>query len=898
MPEERAQSHRPGLMPWGAVWHQSRGDAAPLVVGMVVVAAAAFLSAAVPLASEAVATSEVRAALSSSVEPVSVVVSAPIMDAGYWLDLGAASSAADVRDRVDAGMPSELRSVLTAPVTALVGPELKAGVIADRPGIVRFIYLASDTGPAVQWVEGRAPVSTGDPVDVANSDELPPIEVAISEAGAKLMGVSAGGQLAVNTSDGRQLKVWLSGIYRATDPADDAWAVAPTLLKPQVVGGSAAIASVGLLTSEQSLPFAELAVSPTPMTRTYTYRVVASALDARLAAVIATQARGLASGKSTFDISGTKVTVTTRLDRVVTESLARIGAAQAQASVLLIGLLCAAVLVELLAAGLVVERRALVLRQWRSRGASLPVIGLANVAEAGVLAAVAGLTGLAAAGFAVGGALPWGWVVPPLAAAALLQPVLAMAKASRAAGARKSPRGRRAPLTAAQVRRLGAEGSLVLLALAALATLVVRGATASAGSVWSDVVVLAAPVLVALAVTLALVRVQPRVLRGARAVAARYRGAVPLLAAARVRASGLATAALVTASAMAAIAAAVAGTVVQGQQLASWDAVGADVAVATTDPAGLPPAVAALDGKGDLTVATAAVITNGQVIRSPLDKPVTIVAVDAKALAGLLATTPAPDAPELGRLAAGEAGELPVLVTGGDGWEGVTLRWGEDSTTVRTVGEAPALPPQLATEDLTVVVDRQLLAHAVGHDIPATYAWVVGPAAQTRLQEALTGANATMSTRTGWLAEWEASPLTRALGWLFTGASAVAVALAVLAVALMAASGAGERTRAVAKIRVVGTPRAAAARVAWLEATLPAVVASGVGIATGIGLAGQLVVALGLTSVTGGQHAPVLVFPWWTLAIPLALGLVARIAVAAAGSRRSGEPLGSIMRAG
>jgi putative ABC transport system permease protein len=197
-----------------------------------------------------------------------------------------------------------------------------------------------------------------------------------------------------------------------------------------------------------------------------------------------------------------------------------------------------------------------------------------------------------------------------------------------------------------------------------------------------------------------------------------------------------------------------------------------------------------------------------------------------------------------------------------------------------------------------VVVDRALLAQASGGGIPATHAWVVGPGAEAGLVAALAGTDAKVVTRDGWLADQMAAPVTRGLQWLFAGTSAIATALAALAVVLMAASGSWARTRAIAQLRVVGTSRAAAARVAWLETTIPAVVASAVGIAVGIGLAGLLVVALDLPSVTGGQHAPRFVIPWWTLGIPIALGIVARIAVAVAAVGHRDDPLGALMRAG
>ena len=59
-----------------------------------------------------------------------------------------------------------------------------------------------------------------------------------------------------------------------------------------------------------------------------------------------------------------------------------------------------------------------------------------------------------------------------------------------------------------------------------------------------------------------------------------------------------------------------------------------------------------------------------------------------------------------------------------------------------------------------------------------------------------------------------------------------------------------------------------------------------------------LVVALDLTSVTGGLHPPALVIPWWTLAVPIALGLVARVALALAAVPHRAERLGLLMRAG
>lgn len=885
------------LVSWAAVWRQSLQDAAALAVAMVVVGAAAFLSSVVPQAMDAVATSALQAAVADPPQPVEVVVNVPL-GPDYEPNVGAAAGAETVRELVDAGLPAALHRVLAEPVTALVGPELKAGVIAGRSGKVRFVYLASAKGPGVTWVEGRPPVATGDPADLATvAEKPPPVEVAVSEAGAKLLGVRSGARLHVDDPDTGSLEVWLSGIYRPTDPGDSAWAVAPTLLQPQLVDGSASFASVGLLLSAESLPFAQATVYPTLMTRTYTYPVVPALLDSQSAAEVATEARGLASGRQVFDISGARPVVTTGLDKVVDDTLARVATASAQASVLLLGVLAVALLVEFLAAGLVVERRAAVITQWRSRGASLGAIGAAQAVEAAVLTAVAGAAGLAASVAVAGGLAPLGWILPPLLAALVPGPLLAVRAAIRGA---KNPAaaGRRVPLSTAQLRRLAAEGALVLLAAAALATLVVRGATSSAGSVASDAIVLAAPVLVALAVSLGLVRVLPHLAAVARRIAARRAGAVPLVAAARTRGSGPAMAALVVASAVGTIAASAAATVDDGRTTAAWDVVGADVAVSTTASGGLPVEVTGLDGRDGLTVATAEVFPGAQVLGPALDRSVTVIAVDADALRRLVAATPAPDAPALAALAGAETDPLPVLVADLPRWEAATLRLGGQTITTRTVGVAPQLPRQLeAGQGGTVVVERSVLGRVLGHEVPASLGWVVGPDAEARLKQVLGATDARLLTRDGWLADQVSAPLPRALDSLFAGAGIIASVLAALAVVLMAASGAWERTRASAQLRVVGTPRAAAARVAWLESAVPAVLASAVGLAVGVGLSALLVGALDLRSVSGGREAPRLVVAWWIFALPLALGLVARFSVALAALRHQRDPLGSLMRA-
>ncbi len=906
---------RAGTVPWRGLWRQSRMDAGPLGVGLVVIAAAAFLSAVVPQATAVVERAEIRNAVSAPDARVDVVVTVPMAGAQgetYELAVGTADAAQTVRDLVDNGVPPELHAVLKPPVTALVSQELKAGSIAGRPGRVSFIYVASEGGPAVEWVTGRAPGSTGTPDDLYTSETgLLPIEVAVSEAAAAVMEIHAGDPLTVDNPDGLPLDVTVTGIYRAGDPDDAAWRVAPTLLQPTLVDGSAPVADIGLMVSEASVPFARLAVFPHPMTRTYTFAVVPSAFANADAATVRTEARGLASGKESVASLGSDVRVRTELDRVLDAAFARVDAASAQASVLLIGLLCVALAVQLLAARLVIERRAVVLSQWRLRGATLAAVGAASAGESVPLASLGGLFGALAARYATHGETPWAWLLPPLIVAALAPPVMAVWAAGTHGSPTRQTLGRHPGFSPARVRRLAAEALLMVAAVGTLATLRMRGVTASAGSVWTDIAVLAAPVLVSLALVVVMVRMQPRVLDAARTLAARSRGAVPLLAAARTRAGGTATAALVTAGAIAAISSSLAITVSHAQVAAAWDAVGADVAVATDAETGLPDAITALDGTHGLTVATSTLVTGAQVIGAKVDDRVEIAVIDADAMTRLLAATPGTDGRKgdtgnfdaLTRDGLAADGAVPVMVLGAtEAWKGVTMRWGRESVPVVAVGRASSLPAQITSDTLTVVVDRATLAAALGHDIPATRAWLVGPdagdiAIATVVDENVVD-DTTVVTREGWLADHRAAPVTRALGWLFLGAGAAAAVLAVLAVMLMAASGSWERTRATARMRVVGASRGAARRVAWLEVAIPAVVSSAAGVLAGFWLAHLLVVALDLVSVTGGRAAPPLIVPWWLMALALLLSLIAWAGLALANLSHGRERLGALMRVG
>src|SRR5699024_5718132 len=108
------------------------------------------------------------------------------------------------------------------------------------------------------------------------------------------------------------------------------------------------------------------------------------------------------------------------------------------------------------------------------------------------------------------------------------------------------------------------------------------GARSAADSLGADLVVTSAPVLVAAAVAIALLRLLPPVTRWARRGAARTRGPIPLVAVARTPVAVVPVLSLVLVAAMATVVLALQATVRSGQEAGSWGSVGGDAVLTAT----------------------------------------------------------------------------------------------------------------------------------------------------------------------------------------------------------------------------------------------------------------------------------------------------------------------------
>jgi len=900
----RPPARRRGGIPSASVARQARADAWPLSVGLVVVALVASLTAVVPRLATRVSSDEVATAVADAGPRADVVVSVPLTE-GFdvprplWADT--AGAARFESGQVAAGLPD----VLAKPITTIVSNELDAGDIGGEPGRVRLAYVERDGGPGVTWVSGRAPKASASADDVASSDgQAYPIEVALSADVAAALEVTDGQILHLKDSDGTPIDVPVTGLFAPVDPSDPAWGVVPTLVAPKVVGGSAGRVEMSAMVTDGSLPFARLALKPGAFSCRYTLQVEPNRLNGANAASVATAVRARVASPDGFGITGVTPSVITRLDVVLDAATARIRSATAQASLVLAGVLVTAAMVLLLSAGLVVQRRTGVLAHQRAHGATLAVIAAGLAVESVALTALGAAIGLAAAGLAVPGPTPWGWVAPPLVFAAAAGPMLGVRAAARSAAPPPALRlDPRRGVKAAEARRVAFEVTVLVLTVGAFAALRARGISASGETLGADAVVLAAPALAAAAVALVLLRLLPPLWRWVGRAAHRTRGAASVLASARITTPGLPLVALVLATSLFTATPAIEATVRSGQLAGSWQSVGADVVVSANAESAFPSEIETLaEAPGVDAAASARVVTGSQLLGDGLDLVVRVVAVDSAAFQGLLAASPPADAPQLALIAApgGQAAPAVAALTTGvpSGATGLALTWAGAPVPLTAVGSAPAIPGDGGSAIPTVVVDRQALAAFIGKPVLSDVLWVDGASAEAAVR-ALPGLDdATVTTRAEWLAARRGAPVTAAFEYLLWGAAAVLLGLAVLVVALVAAAGARGRATALAGFRVLGLPRRQGGTVAFGELAVPVLVGAIVGTLVGAGLASFLVGPLDLAVLTGQAGSPTLVLPWWSWASIPALIVTVLIAVEVelVGHRR--ERLGQVMRAG
>ena len=554
-----------------AAWRRARADLWPLLVTVLVVALTVGLTDAVPRLLSDRADTAVRAAVAQADPPADLVVTstygpgASDPTAGPDGHHGRASTTR--RAGSTSALPPSLQPVLGPPVAAATSTDLDAqhARAADRGRPVDDLPVGG--------ARARRPLARGERPR-AGPGRTAPCSSRCPTRWLGVLGVGAGDTFQAVKADRTIVPVLVTGVFEATDPADPVWTARPEVLRPRVVGPSNAPTTVvGGLLSAASLPAARAALEPDGVTRTFRFPVDPQALDYAGSGALVTQIAALEASPDLLRAPGPGARVTSRLDLVLTQVRARVAATWSQATVVLAGLACGAVLVLLVAADLLARRRSAALRTVRARGASLAGIAGGAGAESAVVVGVGAAVGLTLGQLAAPGAVTWPWVVVVVAVGVVAPPAFATVTAARS-DARRVPTDRHRRRLAQRVRtvrRVSIEAALLVLAVAALVALRRRGVVSISGP--ADLVLAAAPVLVAAAGALLLWRAVPLLLGGALRVARRSRRAGPLLAVARARSTGavLPFVALVVVTTLVALCGALAGTARAGQADGSWD---------------------------------------------------------------------------------------------------------------------------------------------------------------------------------------------------------------------------------------------------------------------------------------------------------------------------------------
>lgn len=877
-------------------------DAWPLAVLAVVLLLAVVLADAAPRELRRVADHAVQVAVAA--EPsAGMTVTAPfdqhVVEAVR--DPGTADQLTEDAGHIRGALPTPLANVLGPPSAEISTTELTEATPAG-PALLRLAYLWRDGFGGVDWVEGRAPgASTGG--DISQGQPWP-VEVGLSAPVAALTGARPGDRLTASAPDGRSVQLTVSGVFQPRDPGDALWTRIPGILQPSVRGaGAGRTVALGALLSAASVPDVRLALDPQAVSRVIELPVRPQALRFADLGAVARAVSALQAAPTDLGLAGPRPTVWTQLDQVARRVQARVLAAGAQASVLLVGVLAASIGVLALGSWLLVRRRAAVLRRQRARGASLGSTALGLALEQAALCVLAGSTGLVTGRLLVPGPPSWAWVLPVLVLAVGTAPVLGVLTV------RGRP-SRRAELEdpgerSRRIRVLAAQTALLVVAVAALVTLRRRGLPVDPTG--ADLLLVLGPALGAVAAGVVGARVLVALHGVAVPVTARLRRAGPMLASAGGAAAGGAApfVALTLCTALTAFGVVVGATVTAGEVEGSWDSVGADVLVHTDADHPLDALAAQLDGAaGVRAVAVGRLEQNVQVFGVAGTEWVDVLAVDSQAYSRLLAATPLPEAQAMAALADATGGPtgrpLPVLAAAAlrDGRSSPSLLWNGQTVPLRPVGPAPALSSALADTGLRaslVVVDRAALSAVAGGQVDADVLWAVGPGAEAAV--ARSGVDAAAVTGRGaWLDERRHEPLTAGLLLLLRVGVPVLLGLAALVVVLATATDAPRRDQTLAVLRVLGLDTRQVRRVAVGEALPWTLLATAWGLATGTALGAFCLGPLDLRLVTGQSGDPALVAQAWVLVLlPLLAGVAAAASAVQVGRRR---PLGQVMRIG
>ncbi|MGC4805572.1 FtsX-like permease family protein [Micromonospora sp. DT233] len=418
-------------------------------------------------------------------------------------------------DALQAGMPAPVRDAVgdrwyvadTAP-GRLTGPDLAAKDLF----VVARLREMPGVEAAATLVEGRWPTGP--------TAQERPVEVALSAETARKMNLRLGSRLTwVGEKATNPLRVLVVGVFQPARVTDGIWDGLPPVLQviePEVDAAPYEIVAVTAATRG----LAAAVDVGVPLRPSWRYRLTGDNVDAG-------NLRGIVDGvRLLVRKPPPGLRVTQSVDVPLQRFLDAVSAAGTLLAVIAAGVLATLAGLIGLAARLAARRREGEFALLVARGGAATSVARRSLAESVLVVAPA-----AALGWVLGQLLPGsggglGWLAPATAVLAVLAlPVAALAVAVAAAPGRRRDLPRLGP----GGRRLTLE--VLVVALAVLATVLLRRRGLSPGSV--DPLLVSVPVLLAVAAAVLALRLYPWPLRLLGRIAARTRGSVTFLGAAR-----------------------------------------------------------------------------------------------------------------------------------------------------------------------------------------------------------------------------------------------------------------------------------------------------------------------------------------------------------------------------
>ncbi|MFI1221458.1 MULTISPECIES: FtsX-like permease family protein [unclassified Streptomyces] len=924
-----------------APWIRTRLRTAPgaAVALAVLVLVTAFLAAAFPRAVDAYETKGLRHDIATADAGRSVV---EVVRPQPGLELPREQRDAEVRSPELTRVGDELLAALPAPLRAdassvAYGVHTMKPVLADEPWLPRpdaappqLSYVAQ-TGlkEHATLVSGAWPET---PAEVTSDSRA--VQGTVTEETAAELKVKVGATITLPTAAQEPITVTITAIVAPKDPRGSYWSADPLLRTPSLVPDPASPfpqyywTGTVLLAEDAGPALLSTAAEPALFWRLPPDVARLTGPDgSRLTSVIAS----LESGPGLLEvreIAGGTATVATGLGHLVESNARMRDAISPVITVAALGIGSVAAVVLLMTGALLAGRRRSELALMRSRGGSLRGIGGRLLAETAVTVLPASALGLLLAVLAVDEGR---WWPGALAAAGVgLLVCVALPLRTTLQHIRPALGAAREDMVSARPsrRRTVAELTLLVLAAGAVTALRRRGTATGNGT---DLLVSAAPVLVALIAALVLVRLYPLPLRLATRPVARLRGAIGFLSLARAGRSSAGGALPLLALLLALATAAFGGSVIAGIGDARDDAalasVGADARISgLSERQTLPdrlvrtvrdldgvqsaapirieygvslPEVAAGDGdaRGNGSEDAGTGTGPGGAEGADDARTAALVGVDPASYARLARATGLPDFPAARLKATGPSAPLPESTKSGPGRvlpaiasPAVAARMGTGPRAVDTLSGEFEVQIVGTTAHVASVASTSFLivnSASLEQQTPTTLLLSGTPdPGKLRATVGESGKEYAVQLRSEERARYVNTPMQAGAERIYLAAVAAGAGYALLAVLLSLLQTAPERKTLLARLRTMGLTTGQGRRLLAFEATPQALLAAVGGLFTGWATIALLspgvdLVPLALAGVAGSDPSPVpLRTDLWSLGLPAAGVVVLAAAVA------------------